>query len=416
MIQVRNLSKSYRTGGQRGQYRTLRESLAGGIGSMVNHLRYGVNGTTVSDKPSPRNDQVQVLKDVSFDVGEGEAIGVIGHNGAGKSTLLKIMSRITEPSSGRVVLRGRVGSLLEVGTGFHPELTGRENIHLNGAILGMTREEITKQFDKIVDFAEIEAFLDTPVKRYSSGMYVRLGFSVAAHMTPDVLLIDEVLAVGDLRFQRKCMDFARSMTANCGAVLLVSHNMFSIKSLCRRAIYLSHGQIQFDGNAEDAIAMYEKDSRLKVLPWAESQLGTDPTRLQVSLGDIETFDELGRKSSVFKHGERVRVRINYENRSETICPNFVVAFVRSDNIGCCNFSTELDGFPISQARGPGTIELMTPPMKLVSDHYSIHVLVRDRSFQRLFSAQIGPTIHISDELLSNHFGIFHEKGEWAAIQ
>jgi lipopolysaccharide transport system ATP-binding protein len=196
------------------------------------------------------------LKDVSFDVKKGEVVGIIGRNGAGKSTLLKILSRITEPTTGNIKLYGRVGSLLEVGTGFHPELTGRENIYLNGAILGMTRPEIRKQFDAIVDFAEVEKFLDTPVKRYSSGMYVRLAFAVAAHLNPEILIVDEVLAVGDAQFQKKCLGKMGEVAKGGRTVLFVSHNMAAVISLCSAGILLQKGAISYQGSSQQAVAGY----------------------------------------------------------------------------------------------------------------------------------------------------------------
>lgn len=211
---------------------------------------------TTSAQPA-KKEQFWALRDVSFSVKQGETIGVIGRNGAGKSTLLKILSRITEPTNGRIHIRGRIGSLLEVGTGFHPELTGRENVFLNGAILGMTRAEIKAKFDEIVAFAEVEKFLDTPVKRYSSGMYVRLAFAVAAHLEPEILVIDEVLAVGDAQFQRKCLGKMEEVSRSHGrTIFLVSHNMGAVSQLCRRGILLESGRVAIDADAETAVARY----------------------------------------------------------------------------------------------------------------------------------------------------------------
>ncbi|MFQ3577446.1 MAG: polysaccharide ABC transporter ATP-binding protein [Verrucomicrobiia bacterium] len=204
-----------------------------------------------------RAEEFWALDDVSFEVRPGEVLGIIGRNGAGKSTLLKILSRITEPTRGRVTIEGRVASLLEVGTGFHPELTGRENIYLNGAILGMTRGEIRSKFDQIVAFAEVERFLDTPVKRYSSGMYVRLAFAVAAHLDPEILIVDEVLAVGDTQFQKKCLGKMEEVSRSGGrTVLFVSHNMGVVQSLCSRSLFMAGGRIKYDGASRDAIACY----------------------------------------------------------------------------------------------------------------------------------------------------------------
>ncbi|HEX8568019.1 MAG TPA: ABC transporter ATP-binding protein [Pyrinomonadaceae bacterium] len=249
IIRVENLSKQYVIGGRQEPYATFRESL-------VNAARLPLN--MIKRRPKENTDhRFWALKDVSFEVKPGEVVGIIGRNGAGKSTLLKILSRITEPTVGRIELYGRVGSLLEVGTGFHPELTGRENIYLNGAILGMRREEIAKKFDEIVDFAEIEDFLDTPVKRYSSGMYTRLAFAVAANLEPEILIVDEVLAVGDAEFQKKCLGKMKSVSDNEGrTILFVSHNMSAVKTICRRGIMLKGGSLQFDGDAVSAVDFY----------------------------------------------------------------------------------------------------------------------------------------------------------------
>ena len=235
----------------------------------------------VRGRPVVQGDAVEdfwALKDVSFEVKQGEVIGIVGRNGAGKSTLLKILSRITDPSEGRVLLRGRVASLLEVGTGFHPELTGRENIFLNGAILGMTQREIRRKFDEIVEFAEIDKFLDTPVKRYSSGMYVRLAFAVAAHLEPEILIVDEVLAVGDTAFQEKCIGKMNSAAESEGrTVLFVSHNMAAISHLCTPAILIQSGRVSNDGPPEMVIGGYLSDAR------AESRISS--CRLERSHGE-----------------------------------------------------------------------------------------------------------------------------------
>ncbi len=203
------------------------------------------------------------LKDINFEVNKGDKIGIIGRNGAGKSTLLKVLSRITEPTTGKIHINGRIASLLEVGTGFHPELTGRENIYLNGAILGMSRSEIKEKFDEIVAFAEVDKFLDTPVKRYSSGMYVRLAFSVAAHLEPEILVVDEVLAVGDVEFQKKCLGKMSEVSKEGRTILFVSHNMAAISNLCNRTILLQDGQISYDGETSKAIQKYmQPDKKL----------------------------------------------------------------------------------------------------------------------------------------------------------
>lgn len=254
MIRAENLSKRYRIGGRKAAYSTLRESLIEGVHTSVSRFSSIIRGKA---SRIPGNEgTIWALKEVSFEVKQGETLGIIGQNGAGKTTLLKILSRITKPTSGQVTLRGRVGSLLEVGTGFHPELTGRENIYLNGAILGMHRNEIERKFDEIVDFSEIEKFLDTPVKHYSSGMYMRLAFAVAAHLDPEILLVDEVLAVGDVSFQKKCLG-KMGQVANYGrTVLFVSHNMDAITRLCKTSILLKSGDLDSYGPSHEVVAAY----------------------------------------------------------------------------------------------------------------------------------------------------------------
>jgi len=352
------------------------------------------------------------LKDVSFQVNQGEIVGIVGRNGAGKSTLLKILARVTEPTEGRAEIHGRLGSLLEVGTGFHFELTGRENIYLSGAILGMKKAEIDRKFDRVVSFAEMEKFIDTPVKHYSSGMYVRLAFAVAAHLDPDILLIDEVLSVGDLAFQRTCMDHIRRLQERDVTLLFVSHNMFAIKALCNRVIYISDGLVRFNGSPDEAIRLYEQDAQLGTLPWAHTMLGRDPSQCPVSITDIELMDEAGAPRSVFDYGERMRVRLRFHARQPIADPNFNVSFIRSDNVACCNFNTAMDGLTIPPLSGTGAIEILTPPLKLVAELYAIHVMVWDTTFQKLYSAQLATTFHVRHQLLNTHFGVFHEPAEW----
>jgi lipopolysaccharide transport system ATP-binding protein len=255
VISVEGLGKRYCIGGPRAPYRTIREAVNDAAMRPFSAARGLVRGRGPTGG-GHRPPEIWALKDVSFEVRRGEVLGVIGRNGAGKSTLLKILSRITEPTTGRARLSGRVASLLEVGTGFHNELTGRENIYLNGAILGMTRDEISLAFDDIVEFAEIERFIETPVKHYSSGMLLRLAFSVAAHLQPEILLVDEVLAVGDAAFQRKCLGKMGSVATHGRTVIMVSHNLGAIKQLCRRVMWIDAGQLLAQGLAESTIATY----------------------------------------------------------------------------------------------------------------------------------------------------------------
>lgn len=251
-IKVEGLWKEYVVGRSREHHATFYDLLAHTLNAPMRRLR------NVGSQAG-RVEKFWALRDVNFEVQPGEVVGIIGRNGAGKSTLLKILSRITAPSRGRIEVHGRLASLLEVGTGFHPELSGRENIFLNGAILGMTRQEVARKFDDIVEFAEISKFIDTPVKRYSSGMYVRLAFAVAAHLDTDVLLVDEVLAVGDAAFQRRCLGKMRDVAGSGRTVLFVSHNMVAMQALCSRGIYLSHGAVALDGAAHKAISAHLED-------------------------------------------------------------------------------------------------------------------------------------------------------------
>ncbi len=253
-IRAEGLSKEYRIGATQERYPTIRESLSNAAARPLEALRSIARGG--GSLRRARTERFAALTDVSFSIAPGEVVGVVGRNGAGKSTLLKILSRITEPSAGWAEIRGRVGSLLEVGTGFHQELTGRENIYLNGAILGMKRAETDRKFDEIVAFAEVGPFIDTPVKHYSSGMHLRLAFSVAAHLEPEILLVDEVLAVGDLAFQRKCLGKMENVASHGRTVLFVSHNLGVVKELCHSSIVLNHGSLAFRGPVVDGLAYY----------------------------------------------------------------------------------------------------------------------------------------------------------------
>ncbi|HEX4741991.1 MAG TPA: ABC transporter ATP-binding protein [Caulobacteraceae bacterium] len=394
---------------------------AEGLGKAYVKAAGGARGDTLRDglsaalaklgraEPRAARSRFWALQDASFQIRHGENVGVLGLNGAGKSTLLKLLSRVTAPTTGRATINGRLGSLLEVGTGFHGELTGRENIFLYGSILGMRWAEVARKLDEIVAFAGVEEFVDTPVKRYSSGMYVRLAFSVAAHLDPDVLLLDEVLSVGDLPFQRKCMAFAKDLQNRHATILFVSHNMFSIKTMCERVLYLKKGRIVFDGPTNAGIELYEADGQLEAAGWAAPEL-VDPS---VRILDVEIADQTRCPRSVFDHGERLRLRFDYEAKAPIRGANFVVVFIRSDEVACCCYSTELDGLSLDLEPGVNRLELGTPPLALVADVYRIEILVREAGFQKLLCAQSGGSFHVRDPLLDTHFGVFHEPGTWA---
>ena len=297
VIKVENLSKKFTISHESNErYSSFRDAIANKAKKIVGK----------KERLEQSREEFYALRDISFDVQQGDRIGIIGHNGAGKSTLLKILSRITEPSAGRISLRGRVASLLEVGTGFHPELTGRENIFLNGAILGMSRQEIRSKFDEIVSFAEIEKFLDTPVKRYSSGMYVRLAFAVAAHLEPEILIIDEVLAVGDVQFQKKCLGKMEDVSKEHGrTILFVSHNMGVVAQLCQKALLMSHGKIVLQGPTRNVIDQYVLNTQADSNVYVFDEEGSGK---RICFRKIETVSADGATTESFQFDESVYIR------------------------------------------------------------------------------------------------------------
>jgi lipopolysaccharide transport system ATP-binding protein len=319
VISVESLGKRYIIGHQRPKTDGIRHVIEDAVRAPFVWFR------SHQYQKKPQKEEFWALKDVSIQVKQGEVVGILGRNGAGKSTLLKVLSRITEPTNGRIRLKGRVASLLEVGTGFHPELTGRENIFLNGAILGMARDEIKKKFDEIVAFAEIEKFLDTPVKRYSSGMYVRLAFSVAAHLDPEILVVDEVLAVGDVAFQRKCLGKMAEAHTRSRTVLFVSHNLAAVESFCSRGIVLEQGKMRFDGPAKKAIDFYLESLRVNGTASHDDviHLGSSPGRpakYRPQLKKLELFDLADRPlRGNLPAGEGLKAVIYVE--LENPCPN-----------------------------------------------------------------------------------------------
>jgi lipopolysaccharide transport system ATP-binding protein len=321
-IRASGLSKQYCIG-RREPYHTLRESLMRWVRTPWRAFADGACET------------VWALRDLSFEVREGEVLGIVGRNGAGKSTLLKVLSRITEPTAGEADIRGRVGSLLEVGTGFHFELTGRENIFLNGAILGMKRQEIRRKFDAIVAFADVETFLDTPVKHYSSGMYMRLAFAVAAHLDPEILIIDEVLAVGDAAFQDRCLGKMGEVARSGRTVLFVSHNANAVRSLCTRVLLLNQGRVEADGEPTEILARYERESRVMRI---DAQTAVHDRRFrrgsgQVRFTSIAVVDDAGEARHAFRPGENIRFELAYECREAVPAVSVAVAVHRPEGEG-----------------------------------------------------------------------------------
>lgn len=349
IIEIKNIGKKYNINHQRGGYVTLRDTIMEVIHSPLVFLKAKMKRAAGLEV----KEEFWALSGVSFNVQKGEIIGIIGGNGAGKSTLLKILSQITPPTTGEIIVRGKVGSLLEVGTGFHPELSGRENIFLNGAILGMTRREIAIKFNKIVEFAEIEKFIDTPVKYYSSGMYVRLAFSVAAHMEPDVLIIDEVLAVGDTAFQQKCLGKMGEITKKDGrTVLFVSHNMSAVEKLCKKCVVLKNGEVDFIGSTEESIQRYLDGFAGKKV-FTEQQDDAKkygPGRFS-HFTDIETLNENNIPLSVFRMGDPVKVKFGFDLDSpiSTLELGFAIVNITGERLS--TFIGEWEGLPIQMDKG-----------------------------------------------------------------
>lgn len=373
IIEVKNVGKKFNIVHQRGRYVALRDVIFNVLRSPLAFLRTKVKQATGIEK----REEFWALTDINFNVGKGEVVGIIGHNGAGKSTLLKILSQITPPSTGEVVLHGRVGSLLEVGTGFHPELTGRENVFLNGAILGMRRSEIAAKFDDIVEFAGIEKFLDTPVKHYSSGMYVRLAFSVAAHMEPDILLVDEVLAVGDAEFQKKCLGKMDEITKKEGrTILFVSHNMGAIQNLCHRTILLKNGRIEAIGATEEIINLYIKDLTAKStsnIADRKDRRGTGDLRIT----DSYLVDSEGNRVNSGISGKDLTIALEYETRQGVEIRNPVIGMSittrRGENVFLCQ--TEMTGTDFGTVKGKGIFKCHIRNIPLVPNTYMISVRI-----------------------------------------
>jgi lipopolysaccharide transport system ATP-binding protein len=365
-IRVEHLGKKYRLGGQQVRYATFRDTL-------VNAAKAPLVWLKGERRAQPTS--FWALDDVSFEVKHGEAVGIIGRNGAGKSTLLKILSRITSPTRGRVDIYGRVGSLLEVGTGFHPELTGRENIFLNGAILGMTRREIMRKFDEIVAFAEIEKFLDTAVKFYSSGMYVRLAFAVAAHLEPEILVVDEVLAVGDAEFQKKSLGKMGDVAHEGRTVLFVSHNMAAVQQLCQKGMVISEGKLKFQGKIEVSIRNYIEGVKITVL-------GTDLAKRVDRQGsqwlkftEVVIYDSAGNKLNQVMSGQDVYIRLYYNSEREIRNASVLASFNLRNGQGylLANLNSVDSGNNLLDIYSQGYFECHWPKFNLRSGSYDCNL-------------------------------------------
>ncbi|WP_227254696.1 ABC transporter ATP-binding protein [Frigoriglobus tundricola] len=368
MIRVNGLGKMYRIGLARQQGDGLRHALEAGVRQFGRRLLGRGN-------PDPKADEFWALKDVSFEVKRGECVGVIGRNGAGKSTLLKVLSRITEPTTGEVGLRGRVGSLLEVGTGFHQELSGRENIFLNGAILGMGRKEIARKFDEIVAFSEVEKFLDTPVKRYSSGMYVRLAFAVAAHLEPDILIVDEVLAVGDSQFQQKCIKRMEGVTREGRTVLVVSHNVSVVRSLCSRALQLEYGKVVGLGGVEEQVGVYLQRMARSVQTDLAARTDREGNGI-VRMVRLLVLDRYGQPGGQMYSGDPWSIMIEYQGRAapEKLRVQLSI-WLAGDGTKVFHVDNEMRGSDLGSTLGGGHITCRFPRLNLAPGMYYCNALI-----------------------------------------
>ena len=408
VIKAANVSKQYRIGSSRAAYSTLRDTLSATMRAPLQKLRRRL----VQDEST-----VWALRDVNFDIGVGEVVGIIGRNGAGKSTLLKILSRITEPTSGRVELFAKTGSLLEVGTGFHPELTGRENIFLNGAILGMKRADIARKFDEIVVFSEIEKFIDTPVKFYSSGMYVRLAFAVAAHLEPDILIVDEVLAVGDMAFQQKCIQKMREMRRLTKAIIFVSHSMISVRALCSRVMLFSQGKLAADGDPETVVPLYEKLLNKRT----ETSAGLDQVTEgmgQIQIKSVRLLDAERMERQTFETGEKIHVVVEYEAVERV---NDVVAYAairRPNDDICVASSTRLEGIPLPSLEGPGLVEIEIPELLVIPGHYVMDFIFYDHNYdyRAYFLGRKRIDFNVTSvQSLDAMYGFVYQKQNWKIV-
>ena len=367
-IRVEHVSKEYRLGAIGGA------TLKGEIQAKMAKLRHKENpNLKIGQKEHDKNERFLALNDLSFDIKKGETVGIIGRNGAGKSTILKLICRVTAPTKGNIYLNGRITSMLEVGTGFHPELTGRENVYLNGAILGMTKAEIDKKFDEIVEFSEVGQFIDTPVKRYSSGMKVKLAFSVASHLDSEIMIMDEVLAVGDVSFQNKCIDRMKKVAEEEGrTILYVSHNMATVKSLCNRCVVLSHGQVAFEGDTEEAIAVYMADENLDNTTFFDTSKAKRHPKCNKRhlLQNLHMYES---ETSNLEYGDVFPFRIEWksENSTERLLMKMVINGIDATPVGV------VFGGELKHKEGVNSADFKFDTSFLVPGKYTVDVILYD---------------------------------------
>jgi lipopolysaccharide transport system ATP-binding protein len=321
---------------------------------------------------SSENEILWALRDVSFQLNQGESMALVGPNGAGKTTILKLLANITKPTCGSINTQGQLSALIELGAGFHPDLTGRENIYLNGTILGLSREYIRRRYDEIVDFSELDRFIDTPVKRYSSGMIVRLGFAVAACINPDILLVDEVLAVGDASFRQKCLNRIQFLLKEGTSIIFVSHNLYMVQAVCQKALYLKQGQVQLLGQTKKVIEAYESDIHSeRAKKFASTNLENGDTGTGIEITKVEILGIDGAKYERFLSNQPAQIKVQYISYRDLGNVNMSIFVIRSDGLTCFMLRTKLDNFHLSVQRGVGTIIVDLKPLQLITGTYFI---------------------------------------------
>jgi len=369
-----------------------------------------------------RQEEFWALEDINFEIKKGEVVGIIGPNGAGKSTILKLLSRILVPNKGKIEISGKLSALIEVTAGFHPELTGRENVYLNGTILGMTKREIDSKFDQIVDFSGIAEFIDTPVKRYSSGMYSRLGFSVAVHMDPDILLVDEVLSVGDIAFQAKCTKKMRELLKSNTTIILVSHNLTLIESLCNRVILLQKGKIIKEGISDEVIPYYQNIVYKIEEEEFKKEMASDNYKVKinqeplVNIRSISLCDANQNIRENFKPGESISINVEFESKEKINNPLFSLDIIRHDGVLCCASNSKENGLFIDSIKGRGSINIKLGKINLAPGIYMIKVSIWDREMIHPYDIATKDIFRIESEGVISNNAIFLPEAKWKMKQ
>jgi lipopolysaccharide transport system ATP-binding protein len=408
-LSFKNVSKMYQLGLTR---TSLPSIVSGWIGSQLKH----------SSKEKAKREIFWALKDVSFDLEKGQSLALIGPNGAGKSTILKLLANITKPSSGTIKTSGQLSALIELGAGFHPDLTGRENIYLNGTILGLTRKDIAHHFDEIISFSELDRFIDTPVKRYSSGMVVRLGFSVAACINPEILLVDEVLAVGDAAFQQKCMERIRSLIKNGTSIIFVSHNLYLVQSVCNIGLFIDKGQIMTHGKINDVITAYETslhEQRAARFTRKSIEM-TQESGIDLEITAVEVISLCESAQDILQSECPGQIKISYNAYKFIGAVQVSVFIYRSDGVTCCMMRTKLDDFHISLERGKGVITLDLNPVQLISGSYYAEAWFLNESDSMVIVSKSGQSkwFSVQGKALSydNNSGVFEPITCWSIVK